>query len=204
MTGDGQAIALDTTFLLSRPDWPEVFIYNPDIGLQRFADRRQAKQTLLGLQDQPALMATVLRYAPQAQQQLLQRQPAVDFQVNLLAAPLFDSLMLTINDRLADQAAPCTPSKQRPRPPHCSNLPAPSATPAWMRNRCKPRSDNWPRSTRPCSPSARASAQSPGHCSSKNCPAFCTKPLPARHQRATGGPQYPGPVAARTDLAPRR
>ncbi|KJK18421.1 DUF6543 domain-containing protein [Pseudomonas sp. 2(2015)] len=106
VTGDGQAIALDTTFLLSRADWPEVFIYNPDIGLQRFADRRQAKQTLLGLQDQPALMATVLRYAPQAQQQLLQRQPAVDFQVNLLAAPLFDSLMLTINDRLADQAAP--------------------------------------------------------------------------------------------------
>ncbi|WP_327439744.1 dermonecrotic toxin domain-containing protein [Pseudomonas donghuensis] len=106
LTSDGQAIALDTTFLLSRSDWREVFIYNPDIGLQRFADRHQAKQALLPLQGHPALMVKVLRYTPAAQRTLLQLHPAVDFQATLVDTPLFDHLMLTINDRLTDQTSP--------------------------------------------------------------------------------------------------
>ncbi|MGF6590506.1 dermonecrotic toxin domain-containing protein [Pseudomonas sp. 2835] len=119
LTDDGQAIALDTTFLLSRADWPEVFIYNPDIGLQRFANRRQVKQALLSLQDHPTLIGKILRYAPAAHRQHLQRHPAVDFQVNLVNTPLFDSLMLTINDRLAEQA---TPRYAQQAPPSTATL----------------------------------------------------------------------------------
>ena len=114
LSGDGQAIALDTTFLLSRADWAEVFIYNPDIGLQRFADRHQAKQALLRLQGHPALIGKVLRYAPAAHRELLQRHPAVDFQVNRVDVPLFEQLMLTINDRLVDRAGHHYPQQAPP------------------------------------------------------------------------------------------
>ncbi|QBF25300.1 hypothetical protein EXN22_06210 [Pseudomonas tructae] len=99
LTAQSQALPLDSSVLIS-DSASRVFLYNPDIGLQRFVDRHQAMAEILKQLSQPSTALAYVRYATPEQQEWLATRQFVQLQVNLLDLPLFDHLMLTLNSNL--------------------------------------------------------------------------------------------------------
>ncbi|MFK0086745.1 dermonecrotic toxin domain-containing protein [Pseudomonas sp. NPDC090755] len=99
LSAEGQALPLDSSVFISDRA-ARVFLYNPDIGLQRLVDRHQAKGEILKKLGQPSTALAYVRYATPEQQGWLATRQFVQVQVNLLDVPLFDHLMLTLNSNL--------------------------------------------------------------------------------------------------------
>ncbi|MDD1013254.1 dermonecrotic toxin domain-containing protein [Pseudomonas rubra] len=99
LSAESQALPLDSSVLISDRA-ARVFLYTPDIGLQRFIDRHQAEAEILKQLSQPSTALAYVRYATPEQQEWLATRQFVQMQVNLLDLPLFDHLMLTLNSNL--------------------------------------------------------------------------------------------------------
>ncbi len=103
---DGQRVDLPATVRLSRGGHSNVvMLYNPLMGLRRFADPLQLKQFLLEHIGKSGWGAA-LRFAATATQQLAMKRHQVEaFQGSLLSGDVFDALMLRMQAGLADNLA---------------------------------------------------------------------------------------------------
>lgn len=106
VTSDGQRFELPATVRLSRGGHTTVvMLYNPLLGLRRFAEPLQLKQFLLDSIGAAGAGAALRFPATAAAQRVVQARPVEAFEGSLLSGDVFQALMLRLHAGLADNLA---------------------------------------------------------------------------------------------------
>lgn len=106
VTSDGQRFELPATVRLSRGGHTTVvMLYNPLLGLRRFAEPLQLKQFLLDSIGAAGAGAALRFPATASAQRVVQARPVEAFEGSLLSGDVFQALMLRLHAGLADNLA---------------------------------------------------------------------------------------------------